>query len=118
MILDQSLLQPLEHLDQATCESVKPTQSNKHEPHPPKYTTLTTRLKGSKIDELRIMRHTHPVLKIGISGIMHSVQILPRDSGFNQPPHRGRFVRQRVPVAIARDEAIGFVESDGFVISL
>ena len=34
MILDQSLLQPSKHLGRATCESVEPTQSNKHETHP------------------------------------------------------------------------------------
>ena len=34
MILDQSLLQLSKHLGQATCESVEPTQSDKHETHP------------------------------------------------------------------------------------
>ena len=34
IILDQSLLQPLKHLGRVICESVKPTQSDKHENAP------------------------------------------------------------------------------------
>ena len=45
-----------------------------------------------------------------LPGPVHPVQVFARDTGFHKPPRRGRFVRQRIPVAIAQDETLGFVQ--------
>ena len=64
----------------------------------------------------RVKNCVDPVLQRRVAGPVHLVQVFAGDTGFDQPPRRRVFVRQRIPVAIARDETLGFVQRDCFFV--
>ena len=44
--------------------------------------------------------------------VAHPIQVFVRDTGFDQPLRRGRFVRQRIPIAMRRDERQSLIAAD------